>query len=88
MDAWIAAAGQLEGAVLVHKFQEFTPHLELEGYPVEQGARGRRRGLGEPAATTTHQASPAPCSSRSKPRAAMVSRMAIEPKLQAEWIRR
>jgi hypothetical protein len=36
----------------------------------------------------TNQASPAPCSSRSKPRAAMVNRMAIEPKLQAEWIRR
>ena len=41
-----------------------------------------------PAAKRSSQASPAVCSSRSRPRAAINSRMTIEPMLQAERIRR
>ena len=41
-----------------------------------------------PAAKRSSQASPAVCSSRSRPRAAINSRVTIEPMLQAERIRR
>jgi len=66
-------------------------HVQMEGYPIEQGAEIEislplpgSRGC----ATRSNQASPVPCSSRSNPRAAIASRLAIEPMLQAERIRR
>ena len=65
--------------------------VQMEGYPIEQGAE-LNISLLPPGSrgcdTRSNQASPAPCSSRSIPRAAMASRMAIEPILQAERIRR
>ena len=64
-------------------------HVQMEGYPIEEGAEIEislpgSRGC----ATRSNQASPVPCSSRSNPRAAIASRLAIEAMLQTEWIRR
>jgi len=66
-------------------------HVQMEGYPIEQGVEIEislmppgSRGF----ATRSNQASPAPCSSRSIPRAAIASRLAIEPMHQAQRIRR
>ena len=66
-------------------------HVEMEGYPIEQGAEIEISLLppgSRGCATRSNQASPAPCSSRLNPRAAIASRLAIEAMLQTEWIRR
>jgi hypothetical protein len=66
-------------------------HVQMVGYPIEQGAEIEisllppgSRGW----ANRSNQASSAPCSSRSNPKAAITSRLAIEAMLQTEWIRR
>jgi hypothetical protein len=66
-------------------------HVQMEGYPIEQGAEIEISLLppgSRGCATRSNQASPAPCSNSSNPWTAIASRLAIEPMLQAERIRR
>jgi hypothetical protein len=62
-------------------------HVRMEGYPIEQGAEIEISLLPpgiRGCATRSNQASPAPCSSRSNPKAAIASRLSIEAMLQAD----
>jgi hypothetical protein len=66
-------------------------HVQMEGYPIEQGAEIEISLLppgSRGCATRSNQASPAPCRSRSNPKAVITSRLAIELMLQTEWISR